>query len=545
MEEIKATDLWQLYDRGVNFNRQRGMYTDTDRVYRFYNGDQWFGLQSGGIEPISLNIIKPTVKYKVGTINSNLWAINYSSENIDEFRTEAKEVCEVLNKKAAQVFEKDNMDFKIRKVSKQSCINSEGLIYVNYDKDIENEIIAKNDVCYGNENSSEIQTQPYIIIKSRKPVSIVREIARANNVSEEEIENIVGDKDYNEESGAEAKLEVNDMCILLTKMYKENGKVHFQMATKYVEIKKDTDSGLSLYPLAHMLWEEVEGSARGEGEVKSMIPNQIEINRTLMRRALTVKMNAYPKQIINTTKISNPGDVDKIGVTLKTNDMAVDDVAKLFKSTAPASMSTDAEKLQAELIDGTRELAGAGDIATGEINPEKASGKAILAVKQASEQPLIEQLINVKSLIKDLANIYLDMWKVYGEDLIVVYEENNEEVKKTVPRTLLEKLQANAKVDATPKGAFDKYAQEMSLENLFTNGSINFEEYVASLDDDSVMPKVKLELILKKRKEIQQQIALAENQAMQIQNQMNQVIGSNEQIDQVEMAGQQMMSSQG
>lgn len=542
MDEIKETSLWQLYDKGVNFNRQRGIYTDTDRVYRFYNGDQWYGLKSGDIEPISLNMIKPIVKFKVGTINSNMWAINYSADNTNEFRTEAQEVCKILNKKACQVFEKDQMDFKIRKVSKQACINSEGLIYVDFDTDVKNEIIAKNDVCYGNENSSDIQSQPYIIIKARKPVSVVKEIAKANGVSDTEIANIVGDKDYNEESGAESKLEVNDMCILLTKMYKENGKVHFEMATKYVDIKKDTNSGLSLYPLAHMLWEEVEGSARGEGEVKWLIPNQIEVNRTLMRRALTVKMNAYPKQIVNIKKIINPGDVDKIGVTLKTDDMTVDDVSKLFKSTIPASMSTDAEKLQLELIDKSRELAGAGDIATGDINPEKASGRAILAVKQASEQPLTEQIINVKTMIDDLAKIYLDMWRVYGEDLIVISEEDGQEIKETIPKTLLEKLEETVKVDATPKGAFDKYAQEMSLENLFTNGAINFEEYVMSLDDDSVMPKVKLESILDFRKKQQAEIAQIEAQAIQEEAQINQLLGANEEINNIEAQGQQVMS---
>lgn len=543
MDDIKQTSLWNLYERGVSFNRSRGLYTNTDKNYRFYNGDQWSGLQSGGIEPVSLNIIKPIVKYKVGTINSNMWAINYSAENTDEFRSEAKEVCEILNKKAAKLFEKDQMDFKIRKVSKQACINAEGLIYVHHEEDIINEIVDKNDVCYGNENSSVIQTQPYIIIKTRKPVSIVREIAERKGIKKEEIENIVGDKDYSEESGEEAKREVNDMCILLTKMWKEKGTVRFSMATKYVDIVEDKDSGLTLYPLAHLLWEEVEGSARGEGEVKWLIPNQIEINRTLMRRALTVKMNAYPKQIVNTSKLVNPQDVDKIGVTLRTNDITVDDVAKLFKSTMPASMSTDAEKLQLELIDKSRELAGAGDIATGQVNPERASGRAILAVKQASEQPLIEQIVNVKTFLEDLARIYLDIWKTYPEeDLVVIAEENGEEMKYTIPKGLLEKLQASVKVDITPKGAFDKYAQEMSLENLFTNGAITFEEYVDVLDHDSVMPKIKLESIIEKRKIVQQEMAQIENQAMQMENQMEQMLSANETIDQIDMAGQQMMS---
>ena len=40
-----------------------------------------------------------------------------------------------------------------------------------------NEIINKNDIYYGNENYPDIQSQPYILIKQRKPVSEVRTAA--------------------------------------------------------------------------------------------------------------------------------------------------------------------------------------------------------------------------------------------------------------------------------------------------------------------------------------------------------------------------------
>ena len=59
-------------------------------------------------------------------------------------------------------------------------------------------------------------------------------------------------------------------------------------------------------------------------------------------------------------------------------------------------MSADVNLLQTELISTTRELAGAGDITTGSVNPEDASGKAILAVQQASQQPLTEQTMGFK-----------------------------------------------------------------------------------------------------------------------------------------------------
>ena len=80
-----------------------------------------------------------------------------------------------------------------------------------------------------------------------------------------------------------------------------------------------------------MLWEEKIGSARGEGEVRHLIPNQIEVNKTIMRRLITVKNTAYPQKVVNTDKVMNPSAVDQVGGVLKTKGgMGVDDVSKIF-----------------------------------------------------------------------------------------------------------------------------------------------------------------------------------------------------------------------
>ena len=73
------------------------------------------------------------------------------------------------------------MDYKARKITKDSAINDEGIIYVSYDNETNspvNEIISKNDIYYGNENDSDIQNQPYILIKQRKPIVNIINIAR-------------------------------------------------------------------------------------------------------------------------------------------------------------------------------------------------------------------------------------------------------------------------------------------------------------------------------------------------------------------------------
>lgn len=563
LQDIKQTDLWTLYEQGRNYARLINMYSDTDRNYRMYNGNQWEGLPISGIEPVQLNFIKPIVKYKVGTINSNQYAINYSSENFEnrEFRKTAEKTCELLNKKAAKIWEKDQLDLKIRRICKDSAINDEGVMYITYDEENQspiNEIISKNDIYFGNENDSNIQAQPYIIIKRRLPVLTVQEMAKTQGVSDEKLMYIVGDNDNFEEPGEQAKYEKDDMCTVVTKMYRESGTVHFEIATKYLEIKKDADSGLKLYPVAHMIWEEKEGSARGEGEVRHLIPNQLEVNKTIMRRLITVKHTAYPTKVVNTDKIINPSDVDKVGVTIKAKGgMAVDDVNKLIGVVNPAQMSTDVEKVQNEIISLSRELAGAGDIATGNINPEDASGKAILAVQQASQQPLVEQLAELKNFIEDLARVWLDHITTYSKDGVTLEEEVTDQQTEeeftqlvTVPQSVLLELQASVKVDVTPKGAFDKYAQELSLENMLKAGYFSanrlseLKTYVSVLDDDAVAPKGKLEDAIEQMEEEQRKIAQINAQAQMLQQRASTFLDSDpdSQVSQINDAMQQVQA---
>ena len=541
IEEIKETDIWTLYEKGRNYHRLTGIYVDSDRNYRMYNGNQWGGAKLGDVEPVQKNFIKPIIRYKVGVIHDNLYGVVYSSQNFEnkEFRKNAEKICEMLNKKAARIWEKDKLDFKGRRITKDAAINDEGIVYVDYDLDKQtpvNEIIKKNDIYYGNENDDDIQNQPYILIRKRMPVANAIELARVSGLSEDKLDMIIGDNDTFEESGEASKQELDDMVTIVTKMYKKNGTVHFSMATRWIVIKEDKDTGLTYYPVAHFNWEEKEGSARGEGEVRYLIPNQIEVNRTEVRRVIAVKYQAYPQKIVNISKVVNPTAISQVGGVIKTNGQSVDDVSKIISTLPPAQMSPDVKQLQEDLIQVTRDLAGAGDIATGQVNPESASGRAILAVQQASQSPMTEQKEAFKNFVEDLAKIWLDMITVYSQDGIQLEEEVTLPTGEIttqlvqVPQTALQELQATVKVDITPKGAFDKYAQEMSIENMYTAGMFNIQRiaelkvYVNLLDDDSVMPKGKLEDAIKFMEEEQQKIAMIDAQAQMMKQRANQFL---------------------
>ena len=208
-----------------------------------------------------------------------------------------------------------------------------------------------------------------------------------------------------------------------------------------------------------------------------------------------------------------------------------------------------------ELISTTRELAGAGDIATGDVNPESASGKAILAVQQASQMPVTEQTLSLKTTLEDLARIWLDMWKAYATDgLVIDYEQTNPSTGEIisqpvqVPYSVLQELQASVKVDITPKSPYDKFAQELSLENMLKAGYFNnqklseLEVYVDLLDDDSSMPKSKLEEAIKKMKESQQRIADIQTQAQALKMRANKFIANQQDITGIGQYGNQLIN---
>ena len=563
LQEIKETPIWALYEKGRNYHRQTNIYVDTDRNYNFYNGNQWAGAKLGDVEPVQKNFIKSIVKYKMAVVHDNLYAINYSSQNYEnkEFRQTAERICDMLNRYASNIWEKDKMDFKGRRVTKDAAINDEGIIYVDFDHEKlmpVNEIVKKNDIYYGNENDDDIQSQPYILLRKRMPVVNARELAESFGLGKEKLECIIGDTDTFEESGEAAKLELDNMVTVVYKFYKKDCTVRFSIATRWVEITEDEDMGISLYPIAHFNWEEKEGSARGEGEVRYLIPNQIEVNRTEVRRVLTVKYQAYPQKVVDVSKISNPQALNTVGGIIKTNGQPVDDVHKVIGTIPPAQMSSDVVKLQEDLIAVTRDLAGAGDTATGQVNPENASGRAILAVQQASQAPMTEQKESYKNFVEDVARIWLEYLIVHSVDGINLEEEVTDEngmesiqlIK--VPQSALEQLQATVKIDVTPKGVYDKFAQEQTIENFLTQGLFTPQRvnelaiYASVLDDDAVAPKLKILEAIEYIKEEQRRIAEIQAQAQAMQQRAQQFLmgDPDEQASMMSEAQMQLMAEQ-
>lgn len=543
-EFLTKTTIWNDYEKGTDYCRKRNMYEKIEKHWNFLHGKQWENAKLGDIQPVVINVIKPIVKYKTGVLNQSSYRVVLSPDYLATNPEDANAICELLSKHIDRIFENENLDAILKQVLQDSCVTSEGILYSYFDntyKQIKTELTDKNNILYGNEVEEDIQQQPYIIISFRRPVEEVKEEATANGMKKKEIDLIMKDEHIEEQAGyKDIDDEISPMCLVLLKMYKKENKegkktVHFRKCTKYAYITEEQDTGLELYPVCHFVWESEKGNARGLGEVEANVPNQIEINKNQMRRIISVRSMAYPKLIYNKNYIKDTTSLNKAGAEIAVEGAGVDDVRNAIGYLNATSMSADSKYVQEELIGYTQELAGAGDNASGNVDPTKTSAKAIIAVQQAQEQPLNEQKIKYKEFLESLARIYLNMLQVYMIDGLVIpteqevqFQDENgfiqtetQTIYQRVTPEILQSLKSNVRVDITSDTPYDKYAVEQSLENLFATQQITLEEYIHALPYNSVMPKTKLEEIIKKREQekqnIQQMQSIANEQMGRIQ----------------------------
>lgn len=603
MEEIRtsdeATEIWKKYQQGVNHHNQIGLYEKVRKAYRFFEGDQWHGLESDGEVMPQYNFIQPVVEHKAASVAMNGMAINYSPmEYGSDYQTAAR-ACDVLNRYAARQWELLKMDKLGWAIIKDACIAGDSYLYF-YDRNLHAQMIDGPNVYFADETSRDIQGQDWIIIAERRFVQDVRREAKENGLTQEEIDLIGPDSDTGQLLGDDARQnsqQEDKRCTSLLYMRKnKEGIVTISRSTQNVvyqpeevmqgkekESGEPAGKGMQLYPLAGLWWVPKKESARGVGEVTPLIPNQIEVNKMLVRRLMNAKITAFGRMVYNKRTVANPESVAEVGSAIEVMDTPAARVTDHVAYLHPSPMSADAKNLTDEMISQTRDLAGAGDAALGQINPEQASGSAIIAVRDQAALPLNEQIAEYKQFCEDVAAIWFDLWVAYhpngmevelppeeqpgllagmmpqgldigqgmgqtggmaagtppaapmgqigqsaapmGQMPGMMMDAEMEPTKEMIPAEVLQQMRPSIRIDVSPVNPYSKYAQEQSLAGLFQAGAITFEEYVEALDEQASTPKQKLQEIIDRRMERQREQMQVQQAMAQMQSQIQQLQG--------------------
>ena len=150
---------------------------------------------------------------------------------------------------------------------------------------------------------------------------------------------------------------------------------------------------------------------------------------------------------------------------------------------------------------------------------------------------MTEQKESYKNFLEDLARIWLEYLIVYSVDGVNMEQvdtdpQTGEEVVTlvNVPQSVLEQLQATVKIDITPKGVYDRFAQEQTIENLLIQGFFSaqrvseLEVYEKVLPDDSVAPKQMIREAIDYMKDQQMRIAQIQANAQIMQQRAQQFL---------------------
>lgn len=517
---------WKRYEKGMEYLTNKQLIPKTNKAWNFYSGNQWEGMKSGGEELPFLNFIKPTIKHKVSTVSQNNMVAKYSdAEGREEEETMA--IYSKLNAMFARCWEKSNMDMELWATTKDSAVTGDGIQYYGTANVEDMQRLANTSVLYGDESNQNIQQQPYIIIVQRLTVGAVRERARLNNIPESEIkritadndtENLVGNRDEvtNDSSSNESKV----TCII--HMEKKEGIVHVTQCTRSVIFEPEhpiqvtlangePGRGLTLYPLVKISWEDYPNSARGISEVTQLIPNQLEINKTLARRSMIIKLTAFPRIAYDGNAITNPEALGEVGAPIEMQSGGVQSINQIISYLNPAQSNSDPKNYADDLLSNSQELSGSGETAMGNINPNRVAASAIIAIRDQAALPLNEQVAKMKTFVEDLAKLWVEIWAVYhpdGFDVAIDTTDDIGESHRTVERVTTEELdnmKPDIRIDVSQDNPWTKEAEQTALDSMLEKQHITFKEYVELAPDNSVVPKNKLMEVFRKRKLEQQE----------------------------------------
>lgn len=518
MGEVGYHDIWQKYEKSKHYMDGKNILLKTERNWNFFVGKQWEATKdSEGLEDLPmLNFIKQTVNYKVSSISQHAITAIFSDMNSGNLELGNDDVCHRMNNLFDISWQKAKMNRVARKALKHSAVQGDSYVFwYSGDTRKSPQIVNNTQMRLGDENTVDIQEQPWIIIEERLAKDVVKERAKLQGCTEEELALIVTDSDN--DTQLYNKQEVSNKVTSLVYMEKKNGIVHIARATKnviYEELhpiaqtknNEPIGTGLTMYPIVPMIWEEVPNTARGSSEVEHLIPNQLELNKTLARRAISVKMTAFPRVAYDEGMLANPEDLDKVGSALRLTGGNAQAISQMIAYLSPQAQSQDAKLLSDELLEKTKDLSGASDTALGNIDLSRVSGTAATTIRDQQQVPLNDQVTMYQEFVENVALLWFDIWKAYYPDGIEFdgIRVEAEEIENIVP---------NVRIDIAEDTTLSRMTSQQEISNLFNNNKITFDEFAEAYPEHASIDKKILLKIAEQRRQAQ----LAQQQAMEQQ----------------------------
>ena len=386
LNSTDPNELWKHYAEGSQYNSQINLYRTVEVNEQFYAGDQWHGLNAPNIDKPIINVIRQPINYMAATIVSDDVVIDLTPCLPS---AEDERYLDAVKSEVERVREQIDMETISRDSVRNAAIDADACLFLYWDGrvktgqkmdgDVRAHLVDNTNVIFGNPTERDPQRQPFIQIVMRDYIEDVIDEAVENGMSEERAREIIKP---DEEDYAVSNRIFDKLVTKLMTFFKKDGTVHCIISTRRAIIRKDWDTGLTLFPVAWFNWQRSRNSYHGVSIVTEMVPTQIYINKMVANYLRCTALYAWPKIVYNKAQFPN-GWNNQIGANIAVNGNPNDAYAAIFPGTGATMDVTNALDW---IMGRLKEASGANDASLGQINSDNTS--AIIAAQEANTVPL-------------------------------------------------------------------------------------------------------------------------------------------------------------
>lgn len=468
-------------------NQEIGIWAE--RATKFYYGDQY--------DPVTKNtknLPRPVLNYcklQVNSKISNLLAIptklRMCTNNDYQYTDSTTNFVNYLLKE-------DKWSNKKSKICLKAALSGLGVCHVywndkkigtygDYVGGVSTESINYNDIAFANPSNDDIQSQEYIIIRSRKSVKSLRNMVQ----SEEDKLKIVPEDRTDYRAGDE--IAENDLCWTYLQYYRKDGEVYKTFCTKDVVIYKDsplnpmlhveatrnlrkltyfddldnlrlekntdgenlnapsdkpTEQSISeyqktkffLYPIALLTLNPSDNSIYGVSELRDSLNTQKYINHMYAYQLYNVMNVAFDKIIITPDALKGQKVTNEPGQVLVDYSRSGNGIRRLGGMNAMANGVTD---LADKTFVAMRTANQFNDVLTGETQSNEMSGVLYSQMQTQNDKPIDEMRKRLWAFEEEIGRILEIFIKLYYSRQEFFYEMDDAELieaQQNMPRTL-------------------------------------------------------------------------------------------------------------
>lgn len=515
------------YTSGKQFKANLDLYEICKQNENFYIGKHWEGLKVSAVKPMTYNFLRRII----GTAQALVVSDDIGFQITPYLSVEEHDVQgEIISESLRALIERQKIKSLNRESLHDCAVFGDSAMYFWFDPELETgqdmkgdiraEILMNTNIIFGNPYSREVQGQPYIILVRRRPLDVVKMEAQRNGVPD--WENIQPECEY--DYMGEDKDQSGNLVTELTRFWKVKGqdgseKVHFMTICGEVVTKGDTETEMSLYPLAYWSWIDRKNCMHGISPMTEVIPTQIAINQ-MMTYIHTFNRNlAFPKFVFDVRKFPSGWDSTQgkaIGVSGDVNQT----YANVFGGISLPAGIVEIVQMMREMM---QDCMGASDASLGNVKPDNTS--AIIAAQKATSAPLELQKRKFEQFNEDCIRIMVDMMcAFYGFRYVVTEREqidpmtgvaNKEKVLSQMDFGQMQIGQLDINVDIGAASYWSELMQTTTLDNLFAKQIVTDPElFIESIPAVQMPNKSEiLRAVAEQKKQAMQQAA----QQMQMQ----------------------------